>query len=162
MSTNDWVPGLTSRRGTSIVPSCSAAASALRESSRSAGSSRKSMTQPPYAEAERVYCIVDNGSSHRGQRSIERFRRRYRRYPELILVHLPIHASWLNQIEIYFSIVQRKVLTPNDFNNLGQVPERLLAFQRHYQTLTRPFEWTFTRRDLAKLLAKLASKTDAI
>ena len=79
------------------------------------------------------------------------------------LVHGPVHASWLNQIEIYFSIVQRKVLTPNDFDSLADVETRLLAFQRHYQSLARPFEWTFTRRDLARLLAKLAlQKPDSI
>ena len=53
--------------------------------------------------------------------------------------------------------MQRKVLTPNDFDSLAAVPNRVLAFQRHYETLARPFEWTFTRRDLAKLLAKLAA-----
>ena len=73
-----------------------------------------------------------------------------------MLVHGPIHASWLNQIEIYFSIIHRKVLTPNDFDDLGAVEHRLLAFQHHYEALARPFEWTFTRRDLAQLLAKLA------
>ncbi len=65
--------------------------------------------------------------------------------------------------EIYFSIVQRKVLTPNDFDSLAAVANRVLAFQRHYETLARPFEWTFTRRDLTKLLAKLAlPKADAV
>jgi hypothetical protein len=115
------------------------------------------MKQPPYCEAERVFWIVDNGSSHRGERSIRRMRRRYRRHPELVLVHLPVHASWLNQMEIYFSIVQRKVLTPNDFNDLHEVPERLLAFQRRYEALAQPFRWEFTRDDLAKLLKKLDS-----
>jgi len=66
-----------------------------------------------------------------------------------------VHASWLNQIEIYFSIVQRKVLTPNDFPSLAAVEERLLAFQTHYETIACPFEWKFTRRDLAKLLNKI-------
>lgn len=119
------------------------------------------MTQPPYSEAERVYCIVDNGSSHRGQRSIERFRRRYRRHPEVVVVHLPIHASWLNQMEIYFSIVQRKVLTPNDFNDRGEVPERLLDFQRRYETIAQPFRWEFTRQDLANVLRKLSNADHA-
>jgi hypothetical protein len=75
-------------------------------------------------------------------------------------VHGPVHASWLNQIEIYFSIVQRKVLTPNDFPSLAAVEERLLAFQDYYQAIARPFAWTFTRRDLAKLLNKLSSASD--
>jgi hypothetical protein len=113
---------------------------------------RQVMTASPYREARRVFWIVDNGSSHRGPTSVDRLRRRY---PQLVLVHGPVHASWLNQIEIYFSIVQRKALTPNDFRSLADVEHRLLAFQRQYQALARPFEWTFTRRDLAALLAKL-------
>jgi len=118
------------------------------------------MTAPPYRDARRVFWIVDNGSSHRGARAVGRLQRQY---PNLVLVHGPIHASWLNQIEIYFSIVQRKALTPNDFATLADVEHRLLAFQRHYETLARPFEWTFTRHDLARLLAKLdARKADSI
>ena len=69
-------------------------------------------------------------------------------YPNLILVHLPIHASWLNQIEIYFSIVQRKVLTPNDFADLEVLFERLIAFQKRYEQAAEPFAWKFTRHDL--------------
>ena len=116
------------------------------------------MTAPPYRDARRVFWIVDNGSSHRGAAAVERLQRQY---PNLVLVHGPIHASWLNQIEIYFSIVQRKVLTPNDFLSLADVEHRLLAFQRHYEALARPFEWTFTRQDLARLLAKLPASIAA-
>ncbi len=75
-----------------------------------------------------------------------------------ILVHTPVHASWLNQIEIYFSIVQRKVLTPNDFLSLAQLEQRLLAFQKHYQQTACPFQWTFTRKDLNALMTKLSTK----
>ena len=110
------------------------------------------MTQQPYASARRVFWIVDNGSSHRGQRSIERLEGRY---PNLTLVHLPVHASWLNQIEIYFSIVQRKLLQPNDFSDLTAAEERLLAFGRHYEQVAQPFEWKFTRDDLDRLLERL-------
>jgi len=110
------------------------------------------MTQTPYAEARRVFWIVDNGSSHRGSRSVSRLQGRY---PNLVLIHGPVHASWLNQIEIYFSIVQRKVLTPNDFPSLTAVEERLLAFERHFESIATPFEWRFTRRDLSSLLHKL-------
>jgi hypothetical protein len=114
------------------------------------------MAQSPYAEARRVFWIVDNGPSHRGPRSIVRLQSKYR---NLLLVHAPVHASWLNQIEIYFSIVQRKVLTPNDFPSLKALHERLLAFQKHYESIATPFQWKFTRRDLAELLRKLGSKT---
>lgn len=110
------------------------------------------MTQTPYAEARRVFWIVDNGSSHRGSRSVTRLQGRY---PNLVLVHGPVHASWLNQIEIYFSIIQRKVLTPNDFPSLTAVEQRLLAFERHYESIATPFEWRFTRTDLSRLLNKL-------
>ena len=76
-------------------------------------------------------------------------------------MHTPIHASWLNQIEIYFSIVQRKVLTPNDFLSLAQLEKRLVDFQKHYEQTASPFQWTFTRKDLNALLTKLSTKTMA-
>jgi hypothetical protein len=71
------------------------------------------------------------------------------------LIHLPVHASWLNQIELVFSIVQRKALTPNDFESLDALAERLLRFGDHYRQIARPFEWTFTRADLDRLLARI-------
>jgi DDE superfamily endonuclease len=110
------------------------------------------MTRPPYDEARRVFWIVDNGSAHRGPRAVERLQTRY---PQVVLVHAPIHASWLNQVEIYFSLVQRKVLNPNDFTNLESLAERLLDFQYYWEAAARPFEWKFTRQDLANLLSKL-------
>jgi len=113
------------------------------------------MRQEPYRSARRVFWITDNGSSHRGHRAGARLQARW---PKLVLVHTPIHASWLNQIEIYFSVVQRKVLTPNDFGSLGAVRERLLRFQEHYVDAAKPFQWTFTRRDLTALLAKLGRR----
>jgi len=118
------------------------------------------LAQPPYSHARRLFFIVDNGSSHRGRRSIQRCQDRYPKHPQVILVHLPIHASWLNQIEIYFSIVQRKLLTPNDFTTPNEVPDRLLAFQQRYQAMARPFQWQFTRHDLAELITKLNASPD--
>jgi len=112
------------------------------------------MTRPPYNDARRVFWIVDNCSAHRGVRAVERLRNRH---SQLTLVHAPVHASWLNQIEIYFSIVQRKVLTPNDFPDLNSVAERLLNFQYYWEDKAKPFEWKFTRKDLAELLAKIGN-----
>ena len=97
---------------------------------------------------------MDNCSAHRGLKAVERLRSHY---PRLTLVHAPVHASWLNQIEIYYSIVQRKVLAPNDFNDLDAVAERLLDFQYYSEATGRPFEWKFTRQDLTELLAKLGT-----
>jgi len=115
------------------------------------------MDQEPYRSARRVFWVVDNGTIHRGRRAIDRLRTRW---PNLILVHTPVHASWLNQIEIYFSILQRKALTPADFSSQGAVADRLLGFQQHYQTVARPFEWRFTRRDLARLLTRCSPAAD--
>jgi hypothetical protein len=113
------------------------------------------MAAEPYASARRVFWVVDNGSSHRGQASVDRLQGAW---PNLRLVHLPVHASWLNQIEIYFSIVQRKVLNPNDFTDLAEVAQRLLAFQRRYEQTAVPFDWRFTRADLDDLLRRLDDK----
>lgn len=110
------------------------------------------MTQAPYRDARRVFWILDNGSSHRGAPAVHRLQAAF---PNLIPVLGPIHASWLNQIEIYFSILQRKALTPNDFGSLADVEDRLLAFERYYESIAAPFDWRFTREDLNALLAKL-------
>lgn len=111
------------------------------------------MSQPPYRTAKRVFWIIDNASSHRGQPFIDRL---CKSWTNAIAVHLPVHASWLNQIEIYFAIVQKKVLTPNDFPDLRAVEKRLLDFQIRYQEVARPFKWKFTRKDLKEKL-KLVS-----
>ncbi len=111
------------------------------------------MISEPYASARTVFWIVDNGSSHAGRKSIERLEGAFE---NLRLIHLPIHASWLNQIEIYFSILQRKALTPNDFDNLDALATRIAAFEQRYRRIARPFDWTFTRHDLDRVLARIA------
>jgi len=113
------------------------------------------MCQPPYNEAHRVFWIMDNGSSHRGEASV---RRLTQAHPRLVPVHGPVHASWLNQIEIYFSIVQRKALTPNDFSCLEAVADRLARFERYYESIAHPFEWKFTRADLNALIARMRAR----
>jgi hypothetical protein len=111
------------------------------------------LSREPYRQAERLFLIVDNGSSHRGQASIERLRLRDKR---IILLHTPIHASWLNQVEIYFSIIQRKVLTPNDFPTLAAVRLRLALYEELSNRHPKPFAWKFTRQDLADWLKRAA------
>ena len=78
--------------------------------------------------------------------------------PNAIQIHTPVHASWLNQIEIYFSVVQRKLLTPNDFQNLDELENKLLDFQKLYENIAKPFEWKFTRKNLTELLEKISIK----
>lgn len=110
------------------------------------------MTSEPYASARRVFWVVDNGSSHAGQASIDRMSAAW---PNATLVHLPIHASWLNQVEIYFSVLQRKAISPVDFADLDDLADRILAFQDRYNNAATPFDWTFTPTDLRALLDRL-------
>lgn len=114
------------------------------------------MTAEPYVSAKRVFWIVDNGSSHRGMASVRRLEGQW---PTLRLIHLPVHASWLDQCEIYFSIVQRKVVNPNDFTDLDQIRERLATFEQRYNAIGEPFDWKFGRDDLDKLLRRIEAHT---
>jgi hypothetical protein len=116
------------------------------------------MSQEPYKSAKRVFWIMDNCSAHRGQKAAQRIQSRW---SNALLIHTPIHASWLNQIEIYFSIIQRKVLTPNNFSSLSHLEQCLMDFQKRYEQTASPFQWTFTRNDLSALLAKLRPQATA-
>ena len=116
------------------------------------------MSGEPYASASRVFWVVDNGSSHRGPQTEARLRERW---PAIRVVHTPIHASWLNQVELYFSIVQRKVLDPNQWPSLAELETALLAFGDQYSAIASPFEWRFTRHDLQRVLVTLAARPQA-
>jgi transposase len=114
------------------------------------------MAMEPYRSAPRVFWIVDNGSSHQGKKAARRLRERY---PNLILVHTPTHASWLNQIEIWFSILQRKVLTPAVAGSLEELEARILAFEAEYRRQPRPIRWKFTRQEFDRRLQELETCT---
>ena len=113
------------------------------------------MEQEPYCSADRVFWIVDNGSSHRGEASI---RRLTQAYSNTVLVHTPVPASWLNQVEIYFSLIQRKVLTPNEFASLAEVEQRLHLYEELSNEKPRPFAWKFDRAKLSEFLQRLAAR----
>lgn len=119
---------------------------------------RQVMGNPDYRSAQRVFWVVDNGSSHRGEASVKRLRGAY---PNAILVHTPVHASWLNQVEVYFSLLQRKVLTPNDSTNLGELALRIRLYEELTNRQPRPFDWRFTKYDLFALLQRLAIREAA-
>ena len=70
-----------------------------------------------------------------------------------------MHASWLNQAEIYFSVTQRKLLQPNNFHDLDTLEQTLLAFGRHYEQIAQPFQWKFTRKELQRVLDRLEQPT---
>ena len=111
------------------------------------------MSRPEYASAPRVFVIVDNGSDHRGQAAIDRLARAH---PNAIMIHTPVHASWLNQIEIFFSIIQKKVISPSDFAGLDELSGTLLAFTDRYNQTARPFTWKFTATHLTGLLRRIS------
>jgi DDE superfamily endonuclease/Homeodomain-like domain len=113
------------------------------------------MAQDPYRSAPRVFVIADNGSDHRGQAAIARLARAW---PNAIMIHTPVHASWLNQAEIFFSIVQKKVISPNGFASLDDLSARLLAFTARYNQTARPFNWKYTAADLARTLDKISAR----
>ena len=116
------------------------------------------MSRPEYKDAPRVFVIVDNGSDHRGQTAAGRLRDAY---PNAIMIHTPVHASWLNQIEVVFSVIQKKALTPNDFPGLGTLSYALLAFVNRYNLTARPFNWKFTADDLTALLHRISQHEQA-
>ena len=106
----------------------------------------------PYASAERLFWIVDNGSSPRGATAKQRL------HPvdgRIMVVQTPVHASWLNQVEIYFSSIQRKVLTPNDFADLEVIRLRLALYEALSNQSPHPFQWKFDRTTLTTVLAKI-------
>lgn len=116
------------------------------------------MARPQYQDAPRVFVIVDNGSDHRGKAAIGRLRKAH---PNAIMIHTPVHASWLNQVEIFFSIIQRKVVSPNDFASLEQLSGTLLAFVNRYNRTAKPFNWKFTAADLTDLLHRISEHQQA-
>jgi DDE superfamily endonuclease len=116
------------------------------------------LAEEPYRSGERLFWIVDNGSSHRGAAAKKRLRQVDAR---IILVHTPVHASWLNQVEIYFSIIQRKVLTPNDFTDLEALQLRLALYEELSNQNPTPFQWKFDRAKLTALLAKIEARQRA-
>jgi transposase len=113
------------------------------------------MSHEPYHSAPRVFVIVDNGSDHRGTRAARRLRDAH---PNAIMIHTPVHASWLNQAEIIFSIVQKKILSPSDFPGTAQLAAALLAFTGRYNQTAQPFNWKFTAADLAGLLQRISAR----
>jgi transposase len=116
------------------------------------------MERPEYKNAPRVFVIVDNGSDHRGKAAADRLRTAH---PNAVMIHTPVHASWLNQVEIFFSIIQKKVVSPNDFTSLDQLSSTLLAFTGRYNKTARPFNWKFTAADLTDLLQRIGEHEQA-
>jgi hypothetical protein len=107
------------------------------------------LNHKPYKKADRIFLLLDGGPCHRGEKHIVEIEKLF---PKVIVIDMPKHASWLNQVEIYFSILQRKVLTPNDFGSLLEVVQAITAFEDYYNNNAKPFNWKFTKEKLLKYL----------
>ncbi len=97
-----------------------------------------------YREAARIIVIGDNLNIHHDGRE-ERWRRFNARYGgKFEFVYTPLHASWVNQVEIFFSILQRRCLKHGDFRSAEELRERVLDFIDRWNTTEgHPFQWTF-------------------
>lgn len=113
------------------------------------------LEQERYRDAERVFLIVDNGCAHHPRTSPTRIPAQH---PNVIPVHLPTHASWLNQVELYFSILKRKALHPTDFPDTEALKQRIMHFQCRYNDDPQPFRWNYTRQDLAAHVKRLKER----
>jgi hypothetical protein len=106
----------------------------------------------------RVFWGADNGSSHRGEASVRRLRAAY---SNAILVHTPVNARWRKQVEVYCSLLQRKVLTPNDSADLQELELRSRLYEERTRREPRPFDGRFTKHDLFNLLQRWARRAVA-
>ena len=96
-----------------------------------------------------LHLILDNGSTHAPKQLASWIGTLGLRFD--VRIHwLPVHASWLDQIEIVFSVLQKKVLTPNDFASTRHVERRLLAFLAERNRTARPIQWSYTSKRLLK------------
>lgn len=118
---------------------------------------RAYLASPAAAAAKRIFMILDGGSAHHANTAPKRLAALDKR---IQVVTLPTHSSWLNQIEIYFSIVKRKALTPNDLACATEVAGRIYGFERHHNRYGTPFKWTYTKEKLAKYLKRLSDAGD--
>lgn len=94
-----------------------------------------------------LHLILDNGSSH-----ISRETRQWLQNPErkdrFQVHHTPTHASWLNQVELFFSIIGRRLLRRGDFNSIGELTKKIRAFIADYNRKAKPFKWTYEGKPL--------------
>jgi transposase len=91
-----------------------------------------------------LHCIVDNLSAH-GTPAVETF---LDEHPQVFLHNTPTHASWLNQVELFFSIMQRRLIRYGEFDSVDDLADRIIDFIVAYNQRARPFRWTYDGRPL--------------
>lgn len=86
-----------------------------------------------------IHVVLDNGSSHVSKHT----KKWFEDHPRWEVHYTPPHASWVNQVELFFSILQRKVITNGNFASRDDLIDKLLAFIATYDQTARPFKWTY-------------------
>jgi transposase len=86
-----------------------------------------------------IHLVLDNGASHTSKAT----RTWLTAHPRFVVHHTPKHASWLNQVEIFFSILARRLLRRGDFTSRQDLIDQILTFTLAYDDQARPFRWTY-------------------
>jgi transposase len=86
----------------------------------------------------RIFLVLDNLSVHKGKQ-VQTW---LQSHPRFVCFFVPVHCSWMNQVEQWFSILQRKRLRISDFSDLDHLAERLLAFVVEWNAHAHPFNWS--------------------
>jgi transposase len=100
------------------------------------------------AEKTTIHIVLDNLRMHKGKQ-VQAW---LARHPRFVFHHPPVHCSWMNQVEQWFSILQRKRLAIADFADKAALAERLMAFVSHWNEHAHPFNWS--TKSVAKVMAK--------
>lgn len=93
----------------------------------------------------KLHCIVDNLSTHSTEK-VEKFLKKHR--GRVVLHFTPTHASWLNQVELFFSILERRMLNNAEAGSRGELAAKIMAFIEAYNRRAAPFAWTYDGRPL--------------
>ncbi len=86
-----------------------------------------------------IHVVLDNGSSHTSKAT----RAWFAEHPRFVVHHTPAHASWLNQVECFFSILTRKLLRRGEFSSREDLVMKMLNFIEHHSESAKPFKWVY-------------------
>ncbi len=95
-----------------------------------------------------IHIVLDNLRMHKGKQ-VQAW---LAKHPRFVFHHPPVHCSWMNQVEQWFSIVRRKRLRIVDFANKEKLAERLMSFINEWNQIAHPFNWT--SKSVTKVMAK--------
>lgn len=89
-----------------------------------------------------IHVVMDNGSSHVAKAT----KAWLAQHPRFCVHHTPPHASWLNQVELFFSILSRRLLRRGEFKSREELVAKIIGFIADYDDTAKPFKWTYQGR----------------